>query len=241
MRLNKVKERLKQVAFSALKHLPPNTAVNIIWASTLPRDLIERQRFTKALKGKGTKTEMDESFYTQFQPHGQEAEIHTNDNQLRYEAIRNHIAGAVIEVGCADGYFSRRFAREGHRTLGIDTSSHFIKLAKSKAAAQALKNIRFRNANAEDIPAKDCSFDTAFLGEILEHVERPDRVVQETARVVKPGGTIIITLPTHLMNTPDHVRTLVPKALKRMLSPVADIESLRLLDFSHYVCIAKRK
>ncbi|VVB99903.1 Putative arsenite methyltransferase [uncultured archaeon] len=239
MRMNP-KDRLKQAAFSAIKHLPPNTAVNIIWASTLPRDLLVRRRHRTALDTERGKAEIDEEYYRQSMPHGSDGETNAK-NKPRYEAIKGHITGRVIEVGCADGYFSRMFAKEGHTTFGVDLSHHFIRLAKAKAAGEGLHNVKFKVANAEHIPAKGESFDTAFLGEILEHVENPARVVQEATRVVKPGGTFIITLPTHLMSEPSHIRTVKPKALEKMLREVADIKEIRLIDFTHYLCIAKRR
>ena len=52
------------------------------------------------------------------------------------------------------------------------------------------------------LPLKDCHFDTVFMGEVLEHVWNPVILLQETHRVLKYGGLLVITTPNpfHLIN-----------------------------------------
>lgn len=49
--------------------------------------------------------------------------------------------------------------------------------------------------SAEDIPVSDDTFDTVILAEVLEHLENPERVLQECHRITKKGGQLIATMP----------------------------------------------
>jgi len=55
----------------------------------------------------------------------------------------------------------------------------------------------FRNENAEKLTFADSSFDLYISLDLMEHVNRPDRVFQEAARTLKPGGLCLFTTPTY--------------------------------------------
>ncbi len=49
--------------------------------------------------------------------------------------------------------------------------------------------------SAENIPVEDASYDTALLCEVLEHLEHPEQVLKDIFRILKNGGTLIISVP----------------------------------------------
>lgn len=49
--------------------------------------------------------------------------------------------------------------------------------------------------DVSSVPVDDCTFDVSILGEVLEHVRNPEKVIQEALRIIKPGGTLLITTP----------------------------------------------
>jgi len=49
--------------------------------------------------------------------------------------------------------------------------------------------------SAEDIPVKDCHFDSALMCEVIEHLENPEGVIRESFRILKKGGVLILTAP----------------------------------------------
>lgn len=49
--------------------------------------------------------------------------------------------------------------------------------------------------SANDMPMADASYDGAMFAEVLEHLENPDGALREIARVIKPGGTLLLTVP----------------------------------------------
>lgn len=93
----------------------------------------------------------------------------------------------VLDVGCGGGFLTEAFARMGCRAVGVDPSSVSIQTARRHAAEGGL-DIEYHVGGGEDLPAQDSQFDLVLCCDVLEHVEDVDRVLAETARVMKPGG-----------------------------------------------------
>jgi len=92
------------------------------------------------------------------------------------------IDGTIIDIGCADGFLFRNVARE--RTTFVD---------KSPDAEKKCAGLNFRLADAHNLPFPDGSFDVAVLGDTLEHVEDPVKVLREAWRVCRVK--LLITVP----------------------------------------------
>lgn len=97
--------------------------------------------------------------------------------------------GKVLDLGCAFGYTTRRLARS-HDAYGVDASPQFIARAR-RAAPQ----IPFALAPAERLPYPDALFDAVLLLDVLEHVAREGPVLDEIYRVLRPGGTLVVSVP----------------------------------------------
>lgn len=93
----------------------------------------------------------------------------------------------ALDVGCGGGFLAEEFARLGFDVVGVDPSTASIEAARRHAAASSLK-IDYRVGAGEQLPLQDCMFDVAYCCDVLEHVSDLDRVMSETARVLKPGG-----------------------------------------------------
>jgi 2-polyprenyl-6-hydroxyphenyl methylase/3-demethylubiquinone-9 3-methyltransferase len=94
----------------------------------------------------------------------------------------------VLDVGCGGGYTCEYLARRGARLSGIDRSAPCIDAARSHADASGLA-IDYRVGTAEQLPFGAGRFDVVICVDVLEHVDRPDAVIAEIARVLAPGGT----------------------------------------------------
>ena len=93
----------------------------------------------------------------------------------------------VLDVGCGGGYTCEFLARRGACLSGLDRSGPCIEAARSHAAASGL-DIDYRVGMAEQLPFAAGSFDVVICVDVLEHVDRPDAVIAEIARVLAPGG-----------------------------------------------------
>jgi 2-polyprenyl-6-hydroxyphenyl methylase/3-demethylubiquinone-9 3-methyltransferase len=92
--------------------------------------------------------------------------------------------GAVlVDVGCGGGLLAPHV--DGYRHIGVD-------LVHSALALAARHGVVPVQADAHALPLADQVADVVVAGEILEHVPDLERVVEELARVLRPGGTVII-------------------------------------------------
>jgi 2-polyprenyl-6-hydroxyphenyl methylase/3-demethylubiquinone-9 3-methyltransferase len=93
----------------------------------------------------------------------------------------------ALDIGCGGGFLAEEFAGLGCQVTGVDPSPVSIATARRHAAIGGL-DIDYRVGAGEQLPVPDSAFDLAYCCDVLEHVADVDRVIGETARVLKPGG-----------------------------------------------------
>lgn len=95
----------------------------------------------------------------------------------------------LLDVACGSGQTAIPAARNGARVTGIDIAENLIDHARRRAREAGL-NARFDVGDAEELPYADASFDTviSLIGAMF--APRPEKVVGEFARVLKPGGKL---------------------------------------------------
>ena len=89
----------------------------------------------------------------------------------------------VLDVGCGGGFLINALAEQGHIVTGIDLSLSSLRIAETKTNSAS-----FFQGDARCLPFPRKSFDVVCAMDLLEHVEEPHLVIQEAARVLKPGG-----------------------------------------------------
>ncbi|HKU61074.1 MAG TPA: bifunctional 2-polyprenyl-6-hydroxyphenol methylase/3-demethylubiquinol 3-O-methyltransferase UbiG [Gemmatimonadales bacterium] len=96
----------------------------------------------------------------------------------------------VLDVGCGGGLLAEEFARLGCGVTGVDPSAESLARARMHAAGQGLA-IGYQCAVGEALPFEEASFDVVYCCDVLEHGDDLPRVIAETARVLRPGGTYL--------------------------------------------------
>jgi SAM-dependent methyltransferase len=88
--------------------------------------------------------------------------------------------------------------------------------------------------NAEDMPVEDCSYDLVLCTQVLEHCQNFQGIVDECHRVLKPGGTLILTVPSvyPVHGYPADNWRFMPDGLRHLLRAFAKVEVLGELDFA---------
>lgn len=135
-----------------------------------------------------------------------------------------------LEVACGPGLISRALAPRVGSVHGVDITQAMIDLARSEAKAAGLTNAEFSVGDATALPFEDASFDGAVTRFSLHHIPVPGRCVGEMARVVRPGGWVV--LGDHVTDSdqeaaawhqeverlrdPSHWACLTPKQLRRL-------------------------
>ena len=98
--------------------------------------------------------------------------------------------GRVLDLGCAFGFTTLKLARKGYQTVGVDNSERYIAQAKRRHPTG-----EYILCSAEALPLSNASFDGVLFLDVLEHVKNEQAVVSEIRRVLKPGGTLVISVP----------------------------------------------
>jgi len=96
----------------------------------------------------------------------------------------------MLDLGCGDGLFGQVFFAQ-HPELGLDYSRHELRTAASRGAYRALVQ-----GDITAIPCPDNAFASVFSNGVLEHVHDLSQGLREIARVLRPGGRLIMTVPT---------------------------------------------
>ena len=96
----------------------------------------------------------------------------------------------VGDLGCGTGQASAALAPFVARVIAIDGSAAMLQSAKKRL--HAFTNVELRRGDLEELPVDDGRLDAAMLTLVLHHVPEPDKALAEVARVVKPGGRIVL-------------------------------------------------
>jgi 2-polyprenyl-6-hydroxyphenyl methylase/3-demethylubiquinone-9 3-methyltransferase len=99
---------------------------------------------------------------------------------------------SLVDVGCGGGLLTEPLARLGGRVTGLDPSGEAIAVARRHAELLGL-DIDYRNETAERLAATGRSFDVVLALETVEHVSDPESFLQALARLVRPGGLVILS------------------------------------------------
>ena len=106
------------------------------------------------------------------------------------DAWLNHPLGRVLDYGCSKGGFLRRISARCTERWGIDIDPDRV------SEAGQVEGVGARLLTpGKPMPFEDGSFDTAIIMEVIEHVPDERAVLQDLARVLKPGGKLVLTTP----------------------------------------------
>ena len=96
----------------------------------------------------------------------------------------------VADLGCGTGHTAAALAPHVRTVVGVDQSSAMLRAARKRTAA--LPNVDLRQGSLEALPVEDGSVDGALLILSLTYVADPRRVLRETARILRPGGRVVV-------------------------------------------------
>lgn len=98
----------------------------------------------------------------------------------------------AIDLGCGDGAITVEIGRFARRVVGIDISPRAIISARRRAERERRDNVTFREDRIETLAEPDDSYDLAVFSQSLHHLQEPARGIAQGARVLRPGGRLVI-------------------------------------------------
>ncbi len=162
---------------------------------------------------------------------------------LKVRYLLDHLpeTGDVLEVGSGDGKILRTFAlqRPALRLAGCDV----------REWSEPHEGIEFRRITSRELPFSDGSFDAVVIVDTLEHVDDPEFLVSEVARVLRPGGRFVGFVPVEgeprsayalyrkllgadlYRRTKEHVQSYTFADVARLLEPRFELQHV---DYSYH-------
>ena len=141
--------------------------------------------------------------------------------RILFQEINRLPAGHLLEIGVGNG--SHLPLYKSHKIIGIDTSASMLEIARRKMHM----NIELVQMNGENLLFQDHVFDYIVLSHVIAVVNNPEKLLEETCRVLKPNGTIFILnhfTPGNWLKYIDRGFSIISKALH--FKSLFDINSL---------------
>jgi ubiquinone/menaquinone biosynthesis C-methylase UbiE len=96
--------------------------------------------------------------------------------------------GRALDAACGTGRHARRLLERGHAVIGVDATPEMLMRARER-----VPGARFERGDLRDLPLEEASVDLAVCALALEHLEDLTLPIAELARVVRPGGQVIVS------------------------------------------------
>jgi SAM-dependent methyltransferase len=107
---------------------------------------------------------------------------------LSGELLRFSVPGTGVDVGAGTGCCCRALMRHGWRAVAIDLDPEAVALARASG-------VEAYEGDARYLPLPPSEYDLALALDVLEHVEDDARAAAEIVRVLRPGGTALVSVP----------------------------------------------
>jgi SAM-dependent methyltransferase len=126
---------------------------------------------------------------------------------VRYDWLGVRAGDRVLDLGCGFGRHAFESLRRGARVVACDMSTAELKDVSGMFAAMAQEEGArlpatawggVTGGDATRLPFADASFDRVIASEVLEHIPDDEAAFAELARVLRPGGTLAVTVPAWL-------------------------------------------
>ncbi|NLA35461.1 MAG: class I SAM-dependent methyltransferase [Actinobacteria bacterium] len=112
---------------------------------------------------------------------------------MKYLPLR----GAMVDIGAGDGQVARLAAAAGLHAIAVERARNQIDVGVERGGG-----VLWLQGSATELPLADASVDAAVLCLVIEHIERFDAAIVEVARVLRPGGRLLILMNHPILQTP---------------------------------------
>src|SRR6186997_2110832 len=146
------------------------------------------------------------------------------------KSLKNLAPRSVLEVGCGPGHMMKAIAESGLEAdlVGIDLSPFLLERARKRVPRG---RVRYVHADGTSLPAGEGEFDAVVASHYVGHMPADvrDLAAAELARVVRPGGSVIVVEhPWHSWPKPSTLRSVAANSLNFGLMRVSEYEHVEI-------------
>ena len=137
----------------------------------------------------------------------------------------------ILDVGCSEGVLEILLARKGFNVTGVDINAEALAFARDLLAREPEEvraRVRFIHGDLAQARLLDDRFDTLVMGEILEHLEDPQTLLNRSLDLIRPDGRVIITTPFGYHPDEDHRQTFCLSDFIALAKPRCALEHLQV-------------
>ena len=168
-----------------------------LWA--LLQEQFERAALTDIGRADSTRLEevrrlRKENFDTHGAPDTNERQLVPGRSWAAWSRALGHLLPAVTvaDLGCGEGYLTIETSRWAAQVIAVDRSTEVLKRARALAARRRVSNVTWKRGELESVPLADGTVDVSMLSQALHHADDPTRALQEAARILVPGGRVLV-------------------------------------------------
>jgi SAM-dependent methyltransferase len=125
-----------------------------------------------------------------------------------------HVHEVILDIGCGNGSILRALRKRGYKQLhGLEISAYAIRRLREEG-------FEMHHGRIPQLPMGPAMFDVVIASQVLEHVIRRRRFLEEIRRVLKPGGRLLIFVPDDCLgpiSEPEHVIKFTAETLRKLL------------------------
>jgi ubiquinone/menaquinone biosynthesis C-methylase UbiE len=121
--------------------------------------------------------------------------LHVAESQVEAaigRALDDGEIGRLVDIGTGTGRMIELFGPTAERSLGIDRSPEMLRLARVKLADAGLQTTELRQGDMYSLPLPSGSAETVIIHQVLHYAQNPAAAVSEAARLLTPGGRLLI-------------------------------------------------
>lgn len=145
-------------------------------------------------------------------------------------------ADRCLDLGAGDGAIMGHIARRCLAVTGIDADFHAVEQAKRELRRHDLHNCTIEWMPLGEVSVRLApeagSFDVVYSMDVIEHLPRPEELLEVALAMVKPAGTVVVGTPLYLRDdlvSRYHVREFRVEELRALVAPYLEVRETRLL------------